>query len=91
MTDPHRLVVDLSPCVLIKEKLFKIKDPFIEGLRFFQFNPKTIRLVFTVSQPPTVHISSKGGKPFQLFVDFPKTKPQLSQLIPQKVEDEDSS
>ena len=87
MTDPHRLVVDLSPCVLIKEKLFKIKDPFIEGLRLFQFNPRTIRLVFTVAQPPTVHISSKGGKPFQLFVDFPKTKPQLSQLIPQKVEE----
>ncbi|MGA3085412.1 MAG: type IV pilus secretin PilQ [Thermodesulfobacteriota bacterium] len=86
MTDPHRLVVDLTSCVLIKDKSFKINDLFIEGLRVIQFNPKTVRLVFTVSQHPTVHIASKGGKPFQLFVDFSKIKPQLSQPIPQQVE-----
>jgi len=88
MTDPHRLVVDLTSCVLVKDKSFKINDPFIEGLRVVQFNPKTVRLVFTVSQHPTVHISSKAGKPYQLFVDFPKTKPQLSQPVPQKAEEE---
>ncbi len=88
MTDPPRLVVDLSPCILGSQKPFTVKDSSLVGVRFSQFNPKTVRIVFDFSQPPVYQISHKKGTPYQIIVDFPKTKPQIIPPVPQKIGDE---
>ncbi len=81
---PHRVVVDLSPCVLEKGHSFKIKDPSIQRLKFSQFNKKTVRIVFTFSQPTTYHISTKKEKGYFLFADFPKIEPLIAKPLPPK-------
>src|SRR4030042_576236 len=88
LSGPNRLAIDLSPCQLTKGKTFEIKDPFIEGLRYAQFNSKTVRIVLTVNQKPTYHFSSKKGKPYQVFIDFSNIKPRTPPPIAQKSEEE---
>ena len=61
MTNPPRLVLDLSPCILGTQKPFTVKDPSIAGVRFSQFKPKTTRIVFDFSQTPVYQISHKKG------------------------------
>jgi type IV pilus assembly protein PilQ len=84
LSGPDRLVIDLSPCILDKEHSFKIKDPRFEGLNFSQFNSKTVRIVFALSQPQMFHISTKEGKPFQLFIDFLNLRSRIFPSIPGK-------
>jgi type IV pilus secretin PilQ/predicted competence protein len=87
MTDPPRLVLDLKPCVLDPEKAFTLKDPSIAGVRYSQFNSKTVRIVFDFSQPPVFQVSHKKGNPFQIFVDLPTVKPQMTQPVSKKIEE----
>ena len=81
MSDPYRLVIDLSPCILEKDHSFKIKDPSIERLRFSQFNPKTVRIVLEFTRLPAYHISFQKETTYSLFVDFPRIKPPMAQAV----------
>ena len=85
------MVFDLKPCVLDPQKTFTIKDPSIAGVRYSQFKPNTARIVFDFSQPPVFQISHKKGAPFQIFVDFPMAKPQITQPVSKKIEEKDLS
>ncbi len=87
MNNPPRLVLDLKPCVLGSQKTFTLKDPSIAGTRLAQFNSKTVRIVFDFSHPPVYKISQQKGKLYQIFIDFPKIKPQPIQPLSQKTED----
>jgi type IV pilus assembly protein PilQ len=87
MTNPSRLVLDLKPCVLDPQKTFTVKDPSIAGVRFSQFNSKTVRIVFDFSQPPVFQVSHKKGNPFQIFVDLPMVKPPMTQPVFKKIEE----
>lgn len=84
LSDPDRLIIDLSPCTLDKGGSFKIKDPRFEGLNFSQFNSNTVRIIFVFSQAPTYQLSTTEGKPFQLLVDFPTMGSRIAQPIPVK-------
>ena len=88
MTNPPRLVVNLSPCILGSLKPFTVKDSSLVGVRFSQFNPNTARIVFDFSQTPVYRISHKKGTPYQVIVDLPKAKPQTIPPVPQKIGDE---
>ncbi|MGC1402059.1 MAG: AMIN domain-containing protein, partial [Thermodesulfobacteriota bacterium] len=81
MTNPHRLVIDLSPCVLGKDQSFKIKDPSVERWRFSQFNKKTVRIVLEFTRLPVYHISFQKEKTYSLFVDFPRINPPMTQAV----------
>jgi type IV pilus assembly protein PilQ len=87
MTDPPRLVLDLKPCVLGLQESFAMKDSSIAGIRFSQFNPKTVRIVFDLYQAAPYHISYKKGAPFQIFVDFPLVKPQMPEPVSKQPEE----
>jgi type IV pilus assembly protein PilQ len=87
MTDPPRLVLDLKPCVLGPRESFSMKDSSIAGLRFSQFNPQTVRIVFDLYQATAYHISSKKGVPYQIFVDFPMVKPQITEPVSKQLEE----
>lgn len=88
MTTPPRLVLNLSPCLLGSQKPLTVKDSSLAGVRFSQFNPKTVRLVFDFFQTPVYEISHKEGTPYQIIVDFPKAKPQTISPLPPKSGDE---
>ncbi len=81
MTNPHRLVIDLIPCILVKDSSFKIKDPSVERWRFSQFNKKTVRIVLEFTRLPVYHISFQKEKTYSLFVDFPRIKPPMAQAV----------
>jgi type IV pilus assembly protein PilQ len=78
LENPYRLVLDLSPLVLGKDLPVQIKDSSIEGLKFQQQDPKTVRFTFTFSQPPTFQVFSRPGNPFQLVIDLLKPPPPTS-------------
>ena len=82
MSDPYRLVIDLSPCFLARDhSSFKITDPSIEKLRFSQFNPKTVRIVLEFTRLPAYHISFQRETTYSLYVDFPRIKPPMAQAV----------
>ena len=80
MSYPYRLVIDLSPCILVKDSSFKIKDPSVERWRFSQFNKKTVRIVLEFTRFPVYHISFQK-KTYSLLVDFPRNKPPMAQAV----------
>jgi type IV pilus assembly protein PilQ len=88
MTNPPRLVVNLSPCILGSQKPFTVKDSSLVGVRFSQFNPKTARIVFDFSQTPVYQIFHKKGTPYQIIIDLPKAKSKEIAPVPQKTGDE---
>lgn len=81
MSGPYRLVIDLSPCILVKDSSFEIKDPSVERWRFSQFNKKTVRIVLEFTRLPVYHISFQKEKTYSLFVDFPRIKPPMAQGV----------
>ncbi len=87
MTSPPRLVVNLSPCILGSQKPITVKDSSLAGVRYSQFNPKTVRIVFDFFQTPVYQISHKQGTPYQIIVDFPKAKPETISPVPHKTGD----
>jgi type IV pilus secretin PilQ/predicted competence protein len=88
MGNPPRWVFDLKPCALGSPKTFSPRDSSISGVRISQFKTNTVRIVFDFSQPPiSPQVSHKVGKPYQIIVDFPKIKPQVTQAIPEKTEE----
>ncbi len=86
LSDPYRMVIDLSPCILMKDHSFEIKDPSVERFRFSQLNKKTVRIVLEFTRLPAYHISFQKEKTYSLFVDFPRVKPPMAQaaLKPQE-------
>jgi type IV pilus assembly protein PilQ len=91
LTNPHRLVLDVSPCILDKERPLKIsdpKDPRLEGFKFFEFGKKMVRLEFDFAQPPLYEISTLREKPFKILVDFPKAGSPITQPVPAKDKEE---
>lgn len=87
LTEPHRLVIDLTPCLLDKKHSFEIKIPQIDRIKFSQSTKKTVRIVFIFSQPQTFHISPIEGKSSEFLIDFPKIETQISKATPPKGEE----
>ncbi|MEW6184465.1 MAG: type IV pilus secretin PilQ [Thermodesulfobacteriota bacterium] len=79
LSNPYRLVFDLSPCRLGKGKIFQVKNPPLEKIRYAMFKPDTVRVVFYTAQAQAFQTSIKKGEPFQINVDL------LSNLPPKKV------
>jgi len=86
LTQPHRLVVDLNPCLLPKGKTFEVKDPLFEQFRYSQFDRKTVRLVFHLAQAPLFQISEKTN-PHRIMIDFMTPKKVVPLPSPKPAEE----
>jgi len=88
MPDPHRLVLDVSPCILVQGQTHKIKIPPVEWIRVSQFDKKTVRIIFAFSQPPRYHVETKAGSPYCLYADFPRIEPPSVKAPPKSQPEE---
>jgi tetratricopeptide (TPR) repeat protein len=71
LTNPDRVVINLTPCILKLHPIPELKTGPIQRLRCSQFNEKTVRLVLDMEQKAHFSVSTPEGDPFQLWIDLP--------------------
>jgi N-acetylmuramoyl-L-alanine amidase len=89
LSDPFRLVIDLSDVVLnanLKEvtRLIHPNDPFLRHIRAGQFNERTLRLVFelkTEVQPEVFTLLPVGQYKYRLVADLYALKSENDPLL----------
>jgi len=80
LSNPDRLVVDVSPCTLALEKTPDLKEPALKGLRIAQFKKNTVRVVFPYANRPPYLVTKEAGPPTLLSLDFPKARKPLETI-----------
>ncbi len=70
LTNPDRIVINLTPCLLKLSPIPELNAGPIQRLRCSQFNEKTVRLVLDLKQKIPFSVSTPEGDPFQLWIDL---------------------
>ncbi len=70
LTNPDRIVINLTPCLLRLHPMPELNTGPVERLRCSQFNEKTVRLVLDLKQKVPFSVSTPEGDPFQLWIDL---------------------
>ena len=70
LTNPDRVVINLTPCLLKLSPIPELKTGPIQQLRCSQFNEKTVRLVLDLNQKTPFSVSTPEGDFFQLWIDL---------------------
>jgi hypothetical protein len=91
LTNPDRVVINLTPCLLKLSPLPELNSGPIQRVRCSQFNEKTVRLVLDLKQKAPFSVSTPEGDPFQLWIDLednskktepPAPAPILKKAVP---------
>ena len=81
LSDPGRLVIDLSPCTLALTQTPELSDPLFKGWRYAQFKKNTVRIVLPALAQTPYKLSREGAEAFRLLLDFPRKEKPLGPPI----------